>query len=794
MNEQQKLFFQVNAGIKNIVGKELIHSDSIAIIELIKNSKDADATKSTIRFINEQKSQDSSLIIFDNGKGMTLNDLKNKWLNVAYSEKKENMLNKLYAGNKGVGRFSCDRLGKNLTLYTKAREGNYIKLSINWEDFENKGINDEMSTIPVLAQELSKHDFLQEINVQNFTTGTILKIENLRETWPATKLRKLIAELEKFSPSIDDDFSIFLYSDNQDNTIANKLNRRIENNILEKVSFKTTHIESFIDEEGKSINTTLYYQNKEVFHYSVRNPFPKLKNIKTVIHYIDPLARSYFTRTVGITPVEYGSIFLFYNNFRISPYGNVKNDWLGLDQRKAQGRARYFGTRELFGRIDIIDKDNTFEVLSNREGLAQNQAFIDLVAYDKEDKTTILIDEEDEDRESYGYITNIIRQLENFVVNGLEWNRLFDKQNPSSTKVISENDVLKNPDRYTMRQILPEKVKAACEKLLKSNWKISDIQINEDLISHIFSEAQQKYEEFLNDFMEKIKDKSFTELSATQKGNVRKIIERERQATKIAEKDRDIAEQKVKQAQTTIDTQQQTILEKEKTIEQINSQNAFLKKTSSQDVEDLIISMHAILVNTSTIRNCLLTLLEDQNISNETKDILALISEANQRNFNIAKFATLYNFSDKQNIINGELTVFMHEYLKEAKEFSANRRIQIHDRLDTSILLNKEFIPLEIMMLLENIISNSKKAKAKNLFISNTLLSSGQIKFSFKDDGNGITEKRFLDNINLIFEKGETSTKGSGIGLYQINKIVKKLKGTVGVKNYNNCFELEIIF
>lgn len=794
MNEQQKLFFQVNAGIKNIVGKELIHSDSIAIIELIKNSKDADATKSTIQFINEQKSQDSSLIISDNGKGMSLNDLRNKWLNVAYSEKKENMLNKLYAGNKGVGRFSCDRLGKNLTLYTKAQKGNYIKLSINWEDFENKGINDEMSTIPVLAQELSKHDFLQEINVQNFTTGTILKIENLRETWPTTKLRKLIAELEKFSPSIDDDFSIFLYSDNQDNTIANKLNKRIENNILEKVSFKTTHIESSIDAEGKNINTTLYYQNKEVYRYSVRNPFPKLKNIKTVIHYIDPLARSYFTRTVGITPVEYGSIFLFYNNFRISPYGNVKNDWLGLDQRKAQGRARYFGTRELFGRIDIIDKDNTFEVLSNREGLAQNQAFIDLVAYDKEDKTTILIDEEDEDRESYGYITNIIRQLENFVVNGLEWNRLFDKQNPSSTKVISENDVLKNPERYTMRQISPEKVKAACEKLLKSNWKISDIQINEDLISHIFSEAQQKYEEFLNDFMEKIKDKSFTELSATQKGNVRKIIERERQATKIAEKDRDIAEQKVKQAQTTIDTQQQTILEKEKTIEQINSQNAFLKKTSNQDVEDLIISMHTILVNTSTIRNCLLTLLEDPNISNETKDILALISEANQKNSNIAKFATLYNFSDKQNIINGELTVFMHEYLKEAKEFSANRRIQIHDRLDTSILLNKEFIPLEIMMLLENIISNSKKAKAKNLFISNALLPSGQIKFSFKDDGNGITEKRFLDNINLIFEKGETSTKGSGIGLYQINKIVKKLKGTVGVKNYNNCFELEIIF
>lgn len=104
MNEQQKLFFQVNAGIKNIVGKELIHSDSIAIIELIKNSKDADATKSTIQFINEQKSQDSSLIISDNGKGMSLNDLKNKWLNVAYSEKKKIcLINYMLAIRESVG-------------------------------------------------------------------------------------------------------------------------------------------------------------------------------------------------------------------------------------------------------------------------------------------------------------------------------------------------------------------------------------------------------------------------------------------------------------------------------------------------------------------------------------------------------------------------------------------------------------------------------------------------------------------------------------------------------------------
>lgn len=74
--------------------------------------------------------------------------------------------------------------------------------------------------------------------------------------------------------------------------------------------------------------------------------------------------------------------------------------------------------------------------------------------------------------------------------------------------------------------------------------------------------------------MEKIKDKSFTELSATQKGNVRKIIERERQATKIAEKDRDIAEQKAKYAAEQADRTQQ-LFEAEKRrssfLEELNS-------------------------------------------------------------------------------------------------------------------------------------------------------------------------------------------------------------------------------
>ena len=82
MSEEQ-LQFKVSAGLKNIIGKELINNEYIAIFELVKNSYDAGATHVKISFLND------IIEIEDNGKGMTKDDIINKWLFVAYSEKKE---------------------------------------------------------------------------------------------------------------------------------------------------------------------------------------------------------------------------------------------------------------------------------------------------------------------------------------------------------------------------------------------------------------------------------------------------------------------------------------------------------------------------------------------------------------------------------------------------------------------------------------------------------------------------------------------------------------------------------
>lgn len=79
---KKKGWFKVSSEIKNILGRDLITDSNIAVLELVKNSYDAYAKRVTITFDND------SLIISDDGKGMTENDIINKWLLLAYSAKK----------------------------------------------------------------------------------------------------------------------------------------------------------------------------------------------------------------------------------------------------------------------------------------------------------------------------------------------------------------------------------------------------------------------------------------------------------------------------------------------------------------------------------------------------------------------------------------------------------------------------------------------------------------------------------------------------------------------------------
>ena len=117
--EWENVYFHSHVNIKNIIGKELINDDNVAVMELVKNSYDAGTTTVTVEFMNlKNENINNELFIVDNGHGMSKEDILHKWLNLAYSIKRvqNTQNNRLQAGNKGIGRFSSDRLGKNLDI------------------------------------------------------------------------------------------------------------------------------------------------------------------------------------------------------------------------------------------------------------------------------------------------------------------------------------------------------------------------------------------------------------------------------------------------------------------------------------------------------------------------------------------------------------------------------------------------------------------------------------------------------------------------------------------------------
>lgn len=770
--------FVANAGVKDIVGRGLIYDDNVAIIELVKNSKDAGSKSVVINFIDPFAAPDdhyllanSEIIIKDFGNGMTREDIKNKWLNIAYSEKKADKSHK-YAGNKGVGRFSCDRLGRKLDLYTKAFNDEWLHLEIDWTLFENKGEKDEISSIPLRINLLNKQVFLNEISEVEFNSGTVIKVSGLRTQWTEQKIKKLVTELEKFSPTLDAGFEIYFHSNGKfsDKSFQSKLNKKLYNGILDKLAFKTTYIKSSISVDGSVINTHLYYQGEVVFRYVAENPYSDLRNVSLEFHYLDTLAKSYFTKNVGVSPNSYGSIFLFYNLFRISPYGNEKNDWLGLDQRKSQGTSRNFGTRDVFGRVDIIDELDTFSVITSREGLAHNKAYLQLVSHDKNEQVKFK-----NGKEEYGFITVIMRQLENFVVRGLDWNRLIDKHGTLSS--ISADDAIKDPSRFFTKALSSEDIEAFCDRVLKSSLNINEFEVFHDVIDRVQKINDEKYKKFIDDFVASAGEKTLDQLSLQEKIKVKKLVEIERKRFETVLEERDEAEKIVEK---TID---RLTIEKKKQAYLLST-----RRTLSPDADGLI---HTIKINNIEINEGLDSLIESVQYDEIEKDDLikklSAIKLYSLKSLKMAELATRSGFDKDIDIRSVDVVKYIVEYLDVFDNELGGNGLKVVVEGGTTVFYRSVSV-LNLSIVLDNLLSNASKWSASIIRFHFEDFN-GFLKLIISDNGVGLSNV-FINHPDEIFSLGVRDRspegfEGSGIGLYYTRELLNRMNAEISFL-YNN--------
>ncbi|BEI24848.1 ATP-binding protein [Vibrio fluvialis] len=150
--------FRANAHLLKLLGDELIGDDRLAVFELVKNAYDANATSVDVTLNLECKNP--NIIIWDHaGSGMTQDDIVNKWMEIGTNSKRsENRvrtpapLRRLPLGEKGVGRLAVHKLGKFLSINTRAKDSKEYKITIDWPKLigEAEYIEDTKVTITAL--------------------------------------------------------------------------------------------------------------------------------------------------------------------------------------------------------------------------------------------------------------------------------------------------------------------------------------------------------------------------------------------------------------------------------------------------------------------------------------------------------------------------------------------------------------------------------------------------------------------------------------------------------------------
>ncbi len=385
--DKDNVRFSVDAGIIDRLGKELVARHETAVSELIKNAYDADSTRVVITF-KESYKVGGTLEIEDNGLGMTKEQLINGFMRLSSSDKLHYPRSPRYdrkrAGKKGIGRFSAQRLGKKLTIITQTLEAKEaLKVVIYWDNFMG---DKELSFIANEIEYIKKQK----------DEGTTLIIEQLRDSWSEAQIKRVyryasetiqpfpISKTKKDSKAPNDPgFKLKCIEINRGKkvTIANEETIFFDHAVAE--------IKGVVDNEGYmylSIKSKKLNFNINKVLLNPNQPFENLKNVALKAYYFiynSGLIPKQIETTIRKKSLEQGGVRLYRNGFRVLPYGEPDDDWLGLD---ASVRKRTIlpvhGNNNFFGIIEINnDYGEQFEETSSREGLLKNQTFEELTDF-----------------------------------------------------------------------------------------------------------------------------------------------------------------------------------------------------------------------------------------------------------------------------------------------------------------------------------------------------------------------------------------------------------------------------
>lgn len=304
----ESMIFQVSAKTARLIGRENISDVDGAIIELVKNGYDADADCVFVKYempfkeiperltlsekqaffegkdeliqkyyrvvdgeyqliedINRSELEFyikslSTIIVLDNGAGMTKSILQNAWMNIGTDDKEKNIYskkkNRVKTGAKGIGRFALDKLSTRTLVYTRSSEDKLYKWEIDWQQFENvkllnqveARLNDTSGSFVDIVREKLGSDF-DKVSNYTWDSGTMIVLSPIRSFWTDKLFAKVNANLKNINPlgSVDK-FDVMVC-----NTLNHDYDYQPEKNSIDRSSYDYKIVASYDGDDTISI-------------------------------------------------------------------------------------------------------------------------------------------------------------------------------------------------------------------------------------------------------------------------------------------------------------------------------------------------------------------------------------------------------------------------------------------------------------------------------------------------------------------------------------------------------------
>jgi len=393
--------FKPRARLLIQLGDQLIKNESIALVELVKNSYDADATYVDIYMENADDPENGIIIIEDNGYGMTAHTVENVWLEPGSDFKTKKIANqevspkynRLPIGEKGIGRFGVHKLGNIIEMTTKSENSKEVFVKIDWTDFNDYKYLDE---VPIKIFERD-----QPLIFKDGRTGTNIIISNLRKTWErgiARGIRRSITALispfeavDSFKPKFDiidkpgwfdgllnwenvKSYSLFHFKVvMEEDRITSFFYEFIPWDTMSKVSGRV------VDEDDKLVEIFKPLEDTD------KNKITLSKyDIGKIVFEGYIFEQDNFIMKMGVSDKtgfkgylkDNGGVRVFRDGLRVYDYGEPESDWLDLNLRRVNHPTKRISNNIILGAVYLTRKDSSDLIeKTNREGFVENDAY-----------------------------------------------------------------------------------------------------------------------------------------------------------------------------------------------------------------------------------------------------------------------------------------------------------------------------------------------------------------------------------------------------------------------------------